>query len=185
MGHVYQKGDGWAISFIDENGTRIRRKVAPDKKTAQAILESYMGRFARQEHLGIIEDDAISFADFADEWLKKAVNKLRPNTRDKWTRLVRNHLKPFFSGALRAVTASKVGEYTAKRIEAGAAPNTINSELIVLKNIFVHAVDWKVHSRNPLRDVQGNPAKGAELLKPPPGRVRYLKVEEIDRLLAE
>jgi len=118
MGHVYQKGDGWAISFIDENGTRIRRKVAPDKKTAQAILESYMGRVARQEHLGIIEDDAISFADFADEWLKKAVNKLRPNTRDKWTRLVRNHLKPFFSGALRAVTASKVGEYTAKRIEA-------------------------------------------------------------------
>lgn len=64
---------------------------------------------------------------------------------------------------------------SSKRIKDGAAVNTVNSELIVLKNIFVHAVDWNVRSRNPLRDVQGNPAKGAELLKPPPGRMRWLR----------
>jgi integrase len=69
-------------------------------------------------------------------------------------------------------------------LKAGAKPNTINSELIVLKHIFGRAVEWQVLSRNPLRDAQGKPAPDAKQLKQPDGRSRYLKAEEIDALLA-
>src|ERR1700693_6293258 len=120
MGHVYKKGDGWAISFIDKDGARVRRKIGPDKKDAEKALLSYMGKVAREEHLGIIEDSDISFADFGQQWLEKITPTLKPMARRRWEGILRVHLEPFFRGALRAtVTSNRAEEFKMERIKAG------------------------------------------------------------------
>lgn len=54
-------------------------------------------------------------------------------------------------------------------------PATVNKELTLLKHMFTKAVEWG--------HVKQHPAKPVRLLKEPPGRLRYLTLEELTRLL--
>jgi len=62
------------------------------------------------------------------------------------------------------------------RLGHGISNATVNRELSVLKNMLATAVEWKKLRTSPLLGV-GN-------LKEPPGRLRFLTLEEIHKLLA-
>lgn len=183
MSRVFRRNDSWWIYFRDAQGVRRRKKIGPNKRIAREVLDNYLGKVARQEHLGLIDDSPISFADFAAEWLKRIEPTIRPRTRERWTGIVEQHLKPHFAGALRGVTAADAQRYVASRIEQGAQPSTINREMTVLKHMLRRAVAWKFLSRNPFLDGQGNLVDGLRDLKEPPGRTRFLNLDEVDRLL--
>jgi integrase len=55
-------------------------------------------------------------------------------------------------------------------------PATINRDIACLKHMFTIANEWQY--------TKHNPTKGIKLLKEPPGRVRYLDNEEVERLIA-
>ncbi|MEW6272874.1 MAG: tyrosine-type recombinase/integrase [Thermodesulfobacteriota bacterium] len=133
----------------------------------------------KRQHLGVIDDSAISFVDFADEWWKRVAHTLKPRTQERWKGIVEKHLKPAFPGSLRAISVSQVEAYRAKRDVAGAAPATINREVDVLKHMTSRAVAWEYIAADPLAG-----RKTLRALKEPKGRVRYLLPEEIERLLA-
>jgi integrase len=189
MGRIYQRIDlperPWAIDFTDEGGRRFRRVIGTDKKLAQLALKRYEGLVVEGKHLGRLVDSGVSFSDFADIWLEKEVVKKRPNTQRRFNSVVRVHLKPAFRGSLRAITGHEVAAYVAKRIEAGTAPRSLNSELIVLKLILGYAVEQQMIAKNPLKDGSGKTIKAEQPVPTPDGRVRYLTPEEIDRLLVE
>lgn len=183
MGRVFKRQEKWWIDFKDAEGRRKRMPIGLDRKLAEQALISYTGRVARQEHLGLVEDSKISFADFAAEWLRRIDPTLKEMSRRRWEGIVRVHLEPHFRGALRAVNSAKAEAYKAARLEAGANPWSINAELTVLRHLMIRATEWGFLSRNPLRDVQGRPAAGIRALPTPKGRVRYLEMDEIARLL--
>jgi integrase len=73
------------------------------------------------------------------------------------------------------MTKAQAESYVAKRMEAGAAPSTINREMTVLKHILARAVRGEY--------LRVNPIVGLKPLQEPSGRTRFLSLEEIAALL--
>jgi integrase len=177
MSRVFERKKGeWWIDFKDARGVRHRRKIGPNKRVAKEVLDGILGNVARRAHLGIIEDSAISFADFAKIWWERVSPTLRPRSQKRWSGIVEKHLMPAFSGGLRSVAKAQAEKYAAQRLDEGAAPSTVNREMTVLKHMLKRAVAWEYLSSNPVA--------GIKALKEPSGRTRFLTLEEMDRLLA-
>ncbi len=183
MARVFEREKNWWIDFKDARGIRHRRKVGPSKRVAREVLDGLLGNVARRQHLGVIENSAISFADFAEEWWKRVAHTLEPRTQERWRGIIEKHFTPAFPGALRAITAANAEAYVARRVEQGAQPATINRETTVLKHMMRRAVEWEYLGRNPFLGAQGQPSASLRALREPPGRVRFLSREEIERLL--
>jgi integrase len=175
MSRVFQRDSQWWIDFKDASGIRRRRKIGPSKRVAREVLDGLLGNVARRQHLGIIDDSAISFAEFTKVWWDRVSPTLRPRSQERWMGIIKLHLIPAFPGSLRTITRAQSEGYVSKRTEAGAAPSTINREITVLKHILSRAVGWEYLSVNPLA--------GLKPLQEPSGRTRFLSLEEIDALL--
>lgn len=115
------------------------------------------------------------FRDFAARYLAYSETNKAPAT---YRRHDLNNMRPltaFFGGMkLRAVTPVLVEKYKRERL-ACVAPATVNRELATLRHMYTKAAEWGY--------VRVHPLKGVTQLKEPPGRVRYLREEEIGRLL--
>jgi site-specific recombinase XerD len=208
MSRVFHRNGAWWIDFKDTQGVRRRRKIGPSKRVAQEVLDGYLGKVARRQHLGVIEDSPVAFAEFVDKvWWERIQHGLRPRSQERWKGIVEKHLKPAFSGTLRSITSAAVEAYIARRLAPvpcpacagkdanctrcagigklpGAKPATVNREVNVLKHILRRAVAWEYLGRNPLLDTQGQPLQGLKPLREPSGRVRFLTPDEVDQLLA-
>jgi len=176
MSRVFKKQAAWWIDFKDAQGVRRRNKIGPSKRVAREVLDGLLGNVARRQHLGIIDDSAISFADFAKVWWGRVAPSLKPNTQVRWKGIREKHLEPAFPGSLRGITAAAAEGYIAKRLEAGATPSTVNREMAVLKHVLKRAVLWEYLTLNPLSNLKAQ--------KEPDGRTRYLSLEELENLLA-
>jgi integrase len=171
-----KKGDGeWWIDFKDARGVRHRKKISPDRRVAKEVLNGLLGNVARRQHLGIIEESSVSFADFAKEWESRVSPTLKPRSRERWFGIVKKHLKPAFPGTLRSITTADAESFIKHRLGGGANPATINREVAVLKHMVARAVEWEYLGSNRLANVK--------MLKESPGRTRFLSPDEIGRLL--
>jgi len=140
---------------------------------AEHILHDIKLKILRGEYLGIHEAKKISFADFAKEYLvyaqsTKAASTYAGNVREM-QRLTRS-----FDGYLAKLTTAQVEKYNVERSQTVSAA-TVNRELALLKHMLSKAVEWNY--------LKHNPAKPVRLLKEPPGRLRYLEAEDIERLI--
>jgi integrase len=183
MSRVFQRQGDWWIDFKDASGVRRRHKIGPSKRVAREVLDGLLGQVARRQHLGVIEDSTISFAEFAKICSERVLIPLKPRTQERWRGIINTHLKNAFPGALRGITAATTEAYVNKRIGQEAQPSTINREMTVLKHMMRRAVEWEYLSRNPFLDAQGRPLAGLRALREPSGRTRFLSVEEIEKLL--
>ena len=113
MSRVFQRDGGrdWWVDFKDARGIRRRRKIGPSKRVAQEVLDGLLGNVARRVHLGVIEESAISFADFAKIWRERVTPMLKPRSRERWFGILDKYLVPAFPGALRAITAADAEAY--------------------------------------------------------------------------
>jgi integrase len=184
VSRVFQREGAWWIDFKDARGVRRRKKVGPNKRIAKEVLDGILGSVARREHLGVIDDSPISFADFAKVWIERIGHTLKPRTHERFLGAIEKHLTLAFPGQLRGITASAAEKYVAKRLADGAQASTVNREMTVLKHMLRRAVAWEFLSRNPFLDNQGRLLEGLRPLREPAGRTRFLSLEEIDRSLA-
>lgn len=175
MARVFKRAGNWWVDFNDAQGVRRRKKIGPSKRIAGEVLNVILGNLARRQHLGVIEDSPISFADYAEVWRERVATTLKPRSQERWFGIVENHLKPAFHGALRVIGAADADRYIARRLEAGVGPSTINREVTVLKHMLRRAVLWEYLGRNQVESVKP--------LKEPAGRTRFLSAEEIEHLL--
>ncbi|MGO9263963.1 MAG: tyrosine-type recombinase/integrase [Candidatus Binataceae bacterium] len=176
MSRVFRRDGTWWIDFRDVQGIRHRKKIGPNRRVAQEVLNDALGKIARRQHLGVIDDSAINFVDFARIWWERVASLLKPRTQERWRGILDQHLKPAFPGALRAIARAQIESYVSRRIENRAAASTINREITVLKHMLARAVRWEYLSNNQIT--------GLKPLREPSGRTRFLSLEEIERLLA-
>ncbi|MFC2157551.1 tyrosine-type recombinase/integrase [Acidobacteriota bacterium] len=87
---------------------------------------------------------------------------------------IKKLLTSFQNFRLSDITPMMIETYKAKRRQKVSAA-TVNRELANLKNMFTMALEWGM--------AKSNPAKGVKRLKEPPGRIRYLRIEEIEVLV--
>jgi integrase len=74
-----------------------------------------------------------------------------------------------------AIKSQDIEDYKMWRKSQGVSNATVNREIACLKRMFNLAIKWGKAAKNPVNDV--------DFLKEPPGRTRFLTVEEMNRLL--
>jgi hypothetical protein len=147
-------------------------KIGPSKRIAQEVLDGLLGNVARRQHLGIIDDSAISFAEFAKVWWERVERGLKPTTQVRWKGIREKHLERGFPGCLRGISAAGTESYIATRLEAKATPSTVNREITVLKHMLKRAVLWEYLTLNPLVNLKGSERTGRSHAVPVPRRDR-------------
>jgi len=165
----------YGIDYYDGDGRRHRRKISTQRGVAEKALADIDLKKARQEHLGIHEDKKTSFKDFSLTYLKMVKPLLSSTSYDRFEGIINNHLQSVFNCYLYKVSKRQITEYIEKRSQE-VKPATVNQEIKRLRHMLNKAIEWKY--------LKENPCKGIKNLKEPPGRIRYITPEELERLLS-
>ncbi len=171
---LYKRGKTYYVDFTYK-GKRIRKAVGRDKKTAELALKDIEVRIAKEEYLGVYAEKRVLFEDFAKDYLEYSrANKAKKS----WERDIASvkHLLSYFGGlVLPDISVEQIERYKTKRREK-VSPASVNRELACLSHIFTLANRFGIVSESPM--------KGVKKFKEPPGRVRFLSHDEINRLIA-
>jgi len=171
---VYKKGKNWYIDYYVK-GRRKRRKIGPSKKLAQQVLQDVHVKMAKGEYLGVYDEKKIPFEEFSQQYLAYSKANKANSTYERRDRISVAHLTAAFKGRyLFDITPRMIEKYKAMRLEK-VAPATVNRELACLKHMYNKAIEWGY--------IKSNPVKSVKLLKEPPGRLRYLRPDEVKELL--
>lgn len=170
---IYRRGKTYYLDFT-YRGERIRKAVDNNKKVAELAAKETEVRIAKEEHLGIFDVKKVTLREFSDDYLKfsKANKTLSSFKRDQLS--MKFLIAAFGSKLLSKITPQDIESYKIQRREKVSAAS-VNRELACLSHMFTIAINWKI--------VTSNPVKKVKKFKEPPGRLRYLSMEELDRLI--
>jgi integrase len=171
----YKRDDSpvWWVSFTDPSGKRIRRSTGTtDRKEAEALeakwkLESYKSKQWD-------EQPTRSFEELMVCYLKATEGQKRSGETDRYR--VRA-LRRYFQGCImHELTPADIRGYISARRSESVTNSTINRDLALLSSAIGYANtewDWRLP----------NPVSGRKLPEPE-GRVRWITMDEADRLIA-
>lgn len=175
MGVTKRNGNFW-IDYYDSNGKRHRKKIGTQKTLAQIALKDVKVKIAKGEYLGIYEEKKVLFKGFCENvYIPYCTTHLSEKTFIRCEGIIRTHLIKSFEGYLFKITREDIERYKQKRA-AIVSPSTVNREFSRLRHLFKCAENWGY--------VKNNPCKGIKELKEPSGRIRYLTIEEMEKLLS-
>jgi integrase len=126
--------------------------------------------------------DNMTVADFTRKWqenylaVQQQLGRLKPSTVSSYQSNLAGHIGPFF-GAMQLgdVTLVHIQEFIKALLGKGLSPKTIGNTIVILKEMFKHAVQWGHLGTNP-----------AQYVERPRGEDKEMDVftpEEIRRLL--
>jgi integrase len=170
---TYQRGKYWYIDY-SRKGRRVRKKVGTSKKMAGLALKEIELKIAKGEFLGVVEPKKVIFDKLCEEYLKYSrVNKTKGSYLRDITSL--KALSEKFKGRMVSeISAWDLEQYKNLRIKK-LSPASVNRELSCVKHMFNKAIEWGYLANNQLQSIK--------LFKEPPGRIRYLTEDEIDKLI--
>jgi len=155
---------------------RRRKKVGPFRELAEKAWSKFTLEKAETVFLDKKPAKKLTLDEFSEKYLEYSKNnkKASGHERDQYSLLQLKNL--LGETLLEDINMVKVEEYKGERI-AVVKPATINRELQCLRALLNVAVEWDILPKNPVKKMR--------LLKEPPGRVRYLTLDEIRLLIAE
>lgn len=175
MAKVVKKGKDYYIDYIDAAGKRWIRKVGPSYEQAKYILDKKLSERTEMRHLGDVRTyTPMTLGTMIPRYLQNTNAKKRPQTYRLEKLCFRHLLRIIGNKYLDTISIRAVDEYICERIKS-VEPGTVNRELACLQALLNKAVEWKILKVNPLGKLKK--------LKEPPGRVRYLALDELGRLL--
>ncbi|MCX5657196.1 MAG: tyrosine-type recombinase/integrase, partial [Candidatus Omnitrophica bacterium] len=172
-GRVFKRQGLWHIDFR-ANGRRIRESTnSTNKKFAETVLAKRLVEATEGKFLDMKKKEKIKFEDFVQEYLEVHARNKRSYESDLDNVKV---LKRFFGGKyLHEITHFMVEKFKVERAKEVSGA-TVNRNLACLKCMFNKAIEWDKFDGK-------NPAKGIKFFREEP-RVRFLELEEIEKLLA-
>ena len=140
------KGQKWENAPLNEKN--VSTKDLAETLLADRLTTVHDGSYRELQE--------ITFADFADKWLKEYVlGAVKRTTYQAYESHLRVHLKPAFGAlALRALRKETIQGYIASRLVAKAAPKSVKNHLVVLKEMLKYAVEWHYLVVNPATGVK-------------------------------
>ena len=166
------------VYYIDYYVQEVRRRerVGYSRTEANEALESRRTDIRRKKFDRILPEPRYTLEQIKDEYLRKHSKTKSASGYKRDAGILEKHMIPVFGKvSLNQIMLEQVEDYLAERIADGAAPATINKEIQVLKHVVKKAVEWgKIHT---------NQIVNVKPLKTPPGRVRYLELDQIPKLL--
>jgi len=180
MSRVYYRKDqrGRKVFYIDyfAKGKRKRERVGYDKRQAEQALRSRETDVIRGKFDGIFPEPEYPLENIRDQYMKYSRTAKSEDTANRDEGILDKHLIPNFGEvSLNQITPEQVEDYRAERKGKNIAPATINKEIQLLKHIVKKAVEWG--------KIRTNLIANFKPLKTPPGRVRYMELEEVPKLM--
>jgi len=179
MGKVFQRTDrslkDWYISYYEPSGRRVKKKIGPIKKLAEASLKKIEVSIAEGKYLEIKKQNKIKFKDFANEYLELHSKVNNRSWRKSDLRNIAALNKVFANKDLHEITPHMIEQFKAHRAKE-VSPATVNRHLSCLKSIFSKAIAWDKFDGE-------NPVKKIKLFKENNQRLRFLEKNEIKCLL--
>jgi site-specific recombinase XerC len=169
---VFKKNGNWWIDCY-LNGRRVRRKVGPDKRTAQLVEKDLKVKAAKGEWLGIRKAKQITFAAFCKEFLSKQAGKAQ-NTIRNYEMNSRVHFIPMFGDfRLSEIRQRHIEDFKQERAKV-VKHSSVNLELVLLGSILNAAVRWGY--------LKENPAKAVKPIRVAESEPKYLTRDQIAEL---
>ena len=123
-----------------------------------------------------LQRESLRFSELLEEYLQWSEVHKRPSSYKRDQTAARRLLREFGQTSISAITQKMVEDFQSQRAQE-VKPATVNRSMETLSHLFTKAIDWGY--------VQINPTQRVKQLETPPGRIRYLSLEERDRLLVE
>ena len=171
----YRRNDSpvWWVSFTEPSGKRIRQSTGTtDRKEAEALEAKWKLESYRSKQWD--EQPTRSFEELMVGYLKATEGQKRSGETDRYR--VRA-LRRYFQGRImHELTPADIRGYVTARRSDGVTNSTINRDLALLSSAIGYANaewDWRLP----------NPVSGRKLPEPE-GRVRWITVDEAERLVA-
>ncbi len=170
---VYQRGSVWYVD-CSYKCHRVREKVGTSKKLAIERGKGIEAELVKGEYSKSRDKKSMTLDELAKEYLIFSKANKRPQVHRRDRIIMDNLLKVFRGKMIQDISAHDLERYKARR-KGEVSVSTVNREVTCIKHMFNKAVEWDYLAHNKLGTVKR--------FKEPPGRLRYLKKNEIERLL--
>ena len=161
-------------------GTRIRECVGESKRLAERVYAKRKAELVENRFFDKRKVSKIKLSKLIELYLEFSKIHKRSYTRDLTS--TRALLKYLGDKELSQITPLCIEDYIKIRLcqisdrkKRPVRPATVNRELACLKHMFTKAIEWEL--------TDNNPAKRVKSLKEKNKRLRFLRVDEIERLL--
>ena len=171
-GSVYLRGKTWTVNYAVA-GRRVREAVGSSKKLAEMVLKKRVTEAIENRWFDKRTVGNTPFSEFADTYISRHITLLKaPKTESVrvlfWKR-------EFGNRPIGQITRAELQDWQARKRQTNK-PATVNRIMCRLRNMFNKAVEWELLDANPMERLKFLPENNA--------RLRYLSIEECDRLLA-
>ena len=174
---LFKRGSVWWMSFVYQGKQYRKTTETEDKKLAQRIFDKVKGEIAEGKWFERLPGEDNTFREMIEKYMAEhsSRNKApKSHVRDK--SLSKHLLDHFADFTLAEIAPSLISDYKNKRHTEGAAPKTINNELVLMSHAFNLAVkDWEWLKENPVKKVSREKVNNQI--------ERWLTLEEEKRLL--
>ncbi len=169
-----KRKDGTTAWYYDFtiNGVRYREVGGASRTQALRAQEKKRSEVLDETHGLAYKIGNPKIELFAITYLDRRKH-LRFHKRDALS--VRNILQYFKGNNLMSINTSDIEDFIVKRREDGVMNGTINRELTCLKRMFNLAIKWGETRKNPVQQI--------DMLEEPPGRTRFLSIEDAQKLI--
>lgn len=171
-GSIQKKGKTY-YAVIALNCKRKWFKGGSTKKDAQRILNEKLPEIESGTYRELTK---ARFNEFSEIWLKSYVEpSVKPSTLAGYQDIIRRLLTPAFENYyLTDILTGHLQAYVADRIKT-VSPKTVCNEIVVIKEMFKHALRWGYVKTNPAEYVER-----PRLTKP---EIEILRPDEADNLI--
>ena len=150
-GSIRKRADGrWEALLsvgYDGRGRRNRQSfLGRTRGEVQRKLDDARQRVAAGE---AVADDRRSVAEFLEQWLEHAQQRVRPRTFERYEAIVRQHLIPELGQLqLSKLSPAHVERMIATQLNSGLSPRTVHHHRGLLRNALNVAQRWGLVPRN-------------------------------------
>jgi integrase len=170
-GSVYLRGKTWTIGYT-VGGRRFREAIGTNRQMAEAALKKRTVDAIEGRLFNVRNEGRTPLAEFAQNYIQRCVCSLKSakTERDR----VNFWVREFGHRPIGRITLAELQDWQAQKRQT-CKPATVNRLAGRLRHMLRKAVEWQLLAESPM--------KGLKFLKEHNARLRYLSVDECNRLI--
>ena len=179
MGAIRKRGKNYIITYYEGSGRRRWETVGPNLHEARQVLAERMSE--RRTGKSRVPRDQITVCELVKKWkennltVQQQLGRLKPSTLRSYQSNLDGHIAPFFGAmALSEVTLASVQQFIKVLLGKSLSPKTIGNVIVILKEMFKHAVQWGHLDANPVEYVERPRGEDKEMDVFTPDEIRRL-----------
>src|SRR5262245_23885763 len=179
MGAIRKRGRNYIITYYEKSGRRRWETVGPNLHDARQVLAERM--WERRTGKTQVRQNKMTVAELVKKWkenyltVQQQLGRLKPSTFRSYQSNLDGHIEPFFGPMqLAEVTLASAQEFIKTLLAKGLSPKTIGNVIVVMKEMFKHAVQWGYLDANPVQYVERPRGEDKEMDVLTPEEIRQL-----------